>query len=124
MIRRPPRSTRTDTLFPYTTLFRSIPEIDPGIRQAVRELATHDAYDALLREDPAIAARLKPTDRTRIARALEVSRSTARSILTWREDRTGGMRGQSHLRAGVLIPGREWIYDRCGRRCDGMIAGG
>src|SRR3546814_2128020 len=26
MIRRPPRSTRTDTLFPYTTLFRSYPE--------------------------------------------------------------------------------------------------
>src|SRR3546814_16294989 len=26
MIRRPPRSTRTDTLFPYTTLFRSPPE--------------------------------------------------------------------------------------------------
>src|SRR3546814_12566471 len=26
MIRRPPRSTRTDTLFPYTTLFRSDPE--------------------------------------------------------------------------------------------------
>src|SRR3546814_8134278 len=32
MIRRPPRSTRTDTLFPYTTLFRSRREsaIDPG----------------------------------------------------------------------------------------------
>src|SRR3546814_15571073 len=29
MIRRPPRSTRTDTLFPYTTLFRSA---DPEIR--------------------------------------------------------------------------------------------
>src|SRR3546814_11389518 len=29
MIRRPPRSTRTDTLFPYTTLFRS--KTDPGI---------------------------------------------------------------------------------------------
>src|SRR3546814_7520677 len=28
MIRRPPRSTRTDTLFPYTTLFRSV---DAGI---------------------------------------------------------------------------------------------
>src|SRR3546814_20426049 len=26
MIRRPPRSTRTDTLFPYTTLFRSLAE--------------------------------------------------------------------------------------------------
>src|SRR3546814_11821128 len=36
MIRRPPRSTRTDTLFPYTTLFRSANE------QAVRdELAPH-----------------------------------------------------------------------------------
>src|SRR3546814_16077474 len=28
MIRRPPRSTRTDTLFPYTTLFRSVDEND------------------------------------------------------------------------------------------------
>src|SRR3546814_8769964 len=28
MIRRPPRSTRTDTLFPYTTLFRSTTELD------------------------------------------------------------------------------------------------
>src|SRR3546814_10309255 len=28
MIRRPPRSTRTDTLFPYTTLFRSEPGVD------------------------------------------------------------------------------------------------
>src|SRR3546814_18333695 len=29
MIRRPPRSTRTDTLFPYTTLFRSAEGADP-----------------------------------------------------------------------------------------------
>src|SRR3546814_2147877 len=35
MIRRPPRSTRTDTLFPYTTLFRSNPETRrrPGHRR-------------------------------------------------------------------------------------------
>src|SRR3546814_13161555 len=33
MIRRPPRSTRTDTLFPYTTLFRS-PAIGADIRVA------------------------------------------------------------------------------------------
>src|SRR3546814_19116915 len=33
MIRRPPRSTRTDTLFPYTTLFRSSrPRPDPEVR--------------------------------------------------------------------------------------------
>src|SRR3546814_8939475 len=30
MIRRPPRSTRTDTLFPYTTLFRSVSKRDIG----------------------------------------------------------------------------------------------
>src|SRR3546814_6158230 len=35
MIRRPPRSTRTDTLFPYTTLFRSIPVKAPKPLPAV-----------------------------------------------------------------------------------------
>src|SRR3546814_5461326 len=35
MIRRPPRSTRTDTLFPYTTLFRSIvaPRRQPSVHE-------------------------------------------------------------------------------------------
>src|SRR3546814_2483489 len=36
MIRRPPRSTRTDTLFPYTTLFRSP---DPGVLDMARARA-------------------------------------------------------------------------------------
>src|SRR3546814_285117 len=31
MILRPPRSTRTDTLFPYTTLFRSLPRCTSGV---------------------------------------------------------------------------------------------
>src|SRR3546814_3145572 len=31
MIRRPPRSTRTDTLFPYTTLFRSTRAVQTGL---------------------------------------------------------------------------------------------
>src|SRR3546814_6169262 len=35
MIRRPPRSTRTDTLFPYTTLFRSV--LGNEVRTAVAE---------------------------------------------------------------------------------------
>src|SRR3546814_16893786 len=34
MIRRPPRSTRTDTLFPYTTLFRSLAGAELARRQA------------------------------------------------------------------------------------------
>src|SRR3546814_18656860 len=33
MIRRPPRSTRTDTLFPYTTLFRSVRDVITGIAE-------------------------------------------------------------------------------------------
>src|SRR3546814_10219021 len=41
MIRRPPRSTRTDTLFPYTTLFRSVGQIASlGARRA-DDPATH-----------------------------------------------------------------------------------
>src|SRR3546814_2535989 len=38
MIRRPPRSTRTDTLFPYTTLFRSQPGPRPAGRRAQHRL--------------------------------------------------------------------------------------
>src|SRR3546814_18700148 len=39
MIRRPPRSTRTDTLFPYTTLFRSLfKRTDVSSQDEVREL--------------------------------------------------------------------------------------
>src|SRR3546814_13769450 len=52
MIRRPPRSTRTDTLFPYTTLFRSLaahhagtdlPRPEQAVRRAQqRPLQRHD----------------------------------------------------------------------------------
>src|SRR3546814_12261540 len=35
MIRRPPRSTRTDTLFPYTTLFRSLIADDVGLGKTI-----------------------------------------------------------------------------------------
>src|SRR3546814_2515819 len=38
MIRRPPRSTRTDTLFPYTTLFRSAGAIERDERDDVAEI--------------------------------------------------------------------------------------
>src|SRR3546814_9210677 len=41
MILRPPRSTRTDTLFPYTTLFRSVPMVAARIRP--KSAPDHDA---------------------------------------------------------------------------------
>src|SRR3546814_2451917 len=46
MIRRPPRSTRTDTLFPYTTLFRSIfdRQVMAGYSRVLERL--NDAMDA------------------------------------------------------------------------------
>src|SRR3546814_6417451 len=41
MIRRPPRSTRTDTLFPYTTLFRSEPGLGQLLLQGICASAGH-----------------------------------------------------------------------------------
>src|SRR3546814_12487046 len=49
MIRRPPRSPRTDTPFPYTTLFRSLRPIEPEFRpQAGERAREHDLVDAEL----------------------------------------------------------------------------
>src|SRR3546814_13348149 len=45
MIRRPPRSTRTDTLFPYTTLFRSFRSVPQSIDTQRRRLCK-DRYSA------------------------------------------------------------------------------
>src|SRR3546814_6960162 len=39
MIRRPPRSTRTDTLFPYTTLFRSSITLEANVSRLLAERA-------------------------------------------------------------------------------------
>src|SRR3546814_2117219 len=50
MIRRPPRSTRTDTLFPYTTLFRSYPVI--GVEDEAGALMGFATY-GVFRERPA-----------------------------------------------------------------------
>src|SRR3546814_4794041 len=62
MIRRPPRSTRTDTLFPYTTLFRSNDRSDgkrPGDSLSATLLALHHAASgetAAGRQGPALGA--------------------------------------------------------------------
>src|SRR3546814_4995749 len=46
MIRRPPRSTRTDTLFPYTTLFRSEGAAQRPWKQDERVACQHAQFDA------------------------------------------------------------------------------
>src|SRR3546814_11454130 len=59
MIRRPPRSTRTDTLFPYTTLFRSV--VEHGIEMQVVDLGHRGdvAGDRLLDLDVVLALQLE-----------------------------------------------------------------
>src|SRR3546814_14872912 len=52
MIRRPPRSTRTDTLFPYTTLFRSSVEKVPMLAEGYEKMSTQ--LTALKAERPLI----------------------------------------------------------------------
>src|SRR3546814_10499922 len=53
MIRRPPRSTRTDTLFPYTTLFRSVLHqlIDGQLGIVDEGQATVDDFTEVVRRD-------------------------------------------------------------------------
>src|SRR3546814_5957137 len=67
MIRRPPRSTRTDTLFPYTTLFRSPLHGLPG-----RELAVSSGR---------LAADRRPGDRRRYQGRSEEHTSELQSLM-------------------------------------------
>src|SRR3546814_6200644 len=52
MIRRPPTSTRTDTLFPYTTLFRSDDRRGDEVRQMARHREHHVVVRGIHRLDP------------------------------------------------------------------------
>src|SRR3546814_2682108 len=49
MLRRPPRSTRTDTLFPYTTLFRSLRNNDDWIDEILSNLGLADKAQTNMR---------------------------------------------------------------------------
>src|SRR3546814_4461687 len=61
MIRRPPRSTRTDTLFPYTTLFRS------GFRTLLTELAPEPCFSQSLSESYGQSGALQQGNRQLVA---------------------------------------------------------
>ncbi|MDR7103145.1 tRNA (adenosine(37)-N6)-dimethylallyltransferase MiaA [Croceicoccus sp. BE223] len=101
-----------------------IPAIDPAVREAVRALPVAAAHAALASEDPQAAMRLNPADTTRVARALEVVRSTGRPLDHWHARREGGIAGAVALTATVLVPEREWLYARCDRRFALMMENG
>jgi tRNA dimethylallyltransferase len=98
-----------------------VPPIDPEVREAVRALDPAEAWAALVRDDPARAVRLAPNDRSRIARSLEVMRSTGRSLEDWQRERSGGISGTINLHPVVLLPPRSELYDRCDCRFAAMI---
>ena len=99
-----------------------VPEIDPAIRSAVRSYTVGHNYAALEAEDPAAAARLRPADAARVARALEVIRSTGRPLGEWQRERIGGIAGEVDLVPLVLLPPRGWLYECSDRRFDKMMS--
>ena len=101
-----------------------IPDIDADIRAHVRALAVDQAHTALTREDPEAAARLAPADTTRVARALEVVRSTGRPLAQWQKHKSGGIGDRIALSPLILLPPRDWLIARCDRRFEQMIESG
>ncbi len=99
-----------------------VPAIDPAIREAVRSFSVMHNYAALEREDPAAAARLRPSDSTRVARALEVVRSTGRPLADWQKERSGGIRDEVELSPLILLPERSRLYARCDERFGKMMS--
>ncbi len=98
-----------------------VPAIDPAIRADVRAATVADNRAELERLDPAAAARLDAADTTRIARALEVVRSTGRPLADWQQHLEGGIVDQVALRPLILLPPRDWLIARCDRRFAAML---
>lgn len=98
-----------------------VPTIDPIVRAEVRALPVGQAYAALQTEDPARAASLGPNDTTRVARALEVVRSTGKPLADWQADLSGGIAETVTLHPAILLPPREWLYPRCDLRFARML---
>ncbi|MBK6706477.1 MAG: tRNA (adenosine(37)-N6)-dimethylallyltransferase MiaA [Sphingomonadales bacterium] len=101
-----------------------IPEIDPEVRGAVRALPTPTAFEALAKEDAASAAAIAPNDDSRIKRALEVIRSTGKTVIEWRKLREGGIGSEVELHPLILLPPRDWLHERCDRRFETMMEQG
>ncbi len=101
-----------------------VPAIDPAIRDAVRALDVVSAHAELVSEDPLMAARLRPSDTTRVARALEVIRSTGRSLAAWQRELQGGIGAEVALDPIVLDPPRERVVARSDSRVGQMLASG
>jgi tRNA dimethylallyltransferase len=113
-------------LYIRTLLFgiAPVPTIDPEIREQVRALPVAEAHAALTAADPEAAARLHPADATRVARALEVVRSTGRPLADWQRAREGGIADDIALTPMILLPPRDDLRARCDARLVQMFERG
>jgi tRNA dimethylallyltransferase len=106
----------------------AVPPTPPEIRAAVR--ARLDAqgaaalHDELARRDPGMAARLRPADKMRIGRALEVLEATGRSLAEWHRDGMPAMLDPAGAVSVFLTPDRAELYRRIDARFDAMLAAG
>jgi tRNA dimethylallyltransferase len=106
----------------------AVPPIPPEVREAVRARLERDGVEALHTElvlrDPASAERLKPRDRTRIARALEVLEATGRTLPDWHREGLPPLLPPGEFSALFLAPERDQLYARIDARFDAMLGAG
>jgi tRNA dimethylallyltransferase len=106
----------------------AVPPVPADIREGVRARLERDGvevlYADLAQRDPASAERLKPRDRIRIARALEVIEATGRSLSDWHRDGLPPLLPPGSFRALFLEPERQQLYARIDARYDAMLAAG
>lgn len=106
----------------------AVPPIAAEVREDVRARLERDGVEALHAElavrDPASAERLKPRDRTRVARALEVVVATGRSLTDWHREGLPPLLPPGEFAAMFIAPERDQLYARIDARFDAMLAGG
>jgi tRNA dimethylallyltransferase len=106
----------------------AVPPIPPAIRENVRARLDRDGVEALhaalQQRDPASAERLKPRDRARIARALEVFEATGRSLTDWHRDGLPPLLPPGQFVALFLDPDRDQLYGRIDARFATMLKAG
>jgi tRNA dimethylallyltransferase len=106
----------------------AVPPIPAEVRENVRARLERNGVEALHAElsqrDPVSAARLKPRDRTRIARALEVAEATGRALTDWHNEGQPPLLAPGEFRALFLAPEREALYARIDARFDAMLKAG
>jgi tRNA dimethylallyltransferase len=106
----------------------AVPPIPSEVRDAVRARLERDGVEALhaelMRRDAASAERLKPRDRTRVARALEVIEATGRSLTDWHREGLPPLLPEGTFRALYLAPDRDALYARIDARFEAMLEAG